>query len=127
MKKKEITLSKEIEKMINETDTVMIECSIQKRLAKAEVLKKEDFKDFLIRGRRIYLKHSAYYPDEWEVLSACFDAGLDLLRLRENLSYDIMRIMLTNIHEAMNKVAEEVTNRIIKKSENGEVVINNLN
>lgn len=124
---KEITLSKEIEKMIKETGNAMIECSICKTLAEAEVLKQKDFKDFLIKGRRTYLKHSAYYPDEWEVLSACFDAGLDLLRLRENLSYNIMQIILTNIHEAMNKVAEEVTNRIIKKSENGEVVINNLN
>ncbi len=127
MKQKEITLSKEIEKMINETDSVMNECCIQKILAKAEVLKKEDFRDFLIRGRRIYLKHSAYYPDKWEVLGACFDAALDLLRLRENVSYELMQILLTNIDEAMNKVAEEITNKIIKKSENGEVVINNLN
>ena len=124
MKQKEITLSKEIEKMIRETGSVMIECSIQKTLAKAEVLKKKDLKDFLIRGRRTYLKHSAYYPDKWEILSACFDAALDLLRLRETVSYDLIQILLTNIHKTMNKITEEVTNRI---TENGEVVIDNLN
>ena len=127
MNNKELIISKEIEKMINETDNIMNECSIQKILAKAEVLKKEDFKDFLIKGRRIYLKHSAYYPDKWEVLGACFDAALDLLRLRENVSYELMQILLTNIDEAMNKVAEEITDKIIEKSENGEVVIDNLN
>lgn len=127
MKQKEITLFKEIEKMIRETDSVMIECGIQKTLAKAEVLKKEDLKDFLIRGRRTYLKHSVYYPDAWEILSASFDAGLDLLKLREEISYDLMQILLTDIHKNMNKVAEEVTDKIMEKNKNGEVVIDNLN
>lgn len=124
MKQKEITLSKEIEKMIKETGNVMIECSIQKTLAEAEVLKKKDLKDFLIKGRKTYLKHSAYYPDAWEILSASFDAALDLFRLRETVSYELMQILLTNIHENMIKVIKEVDDRI---TENGEVVIDNLN
>lgn len=40
---KEITLSKEIEKIIKETGNAMIECSICKILAEAEVLKQKDF------------------------------------------------------------------------------------